>query len=313
MIRRNPRSSPTVGSGALLLAWADGDVEHQSLANDLADQVHTRGRCVATNLASAAWVIPLSSKPRSSESSPGSSEIAADRVLHVQRFLSHSGSSPWRSRASVAAPRAVERTPPATSPRRPGRTAGGLGSTGPCPTPGPGPARTGPGRCQAGGTDLLDPLGQVRTDGRLGTAHTMVPLRADQSSAQECDSACSGEASLHGRPRRRWARAIIERLLLPKQMGASPTVIPPEYRQNPPALGDGHDPSTARPMLHPRCSALLESDEWRVERTAKLHPFMASAGGEGWWGGLVPVKGMPRRRELEGRYGLIQNLFRSNM
>jgi hypothetical protein len=92
--------------------------------------------------------------------------------------LSHSGSSPRRSRASVAPTahrRADERTPPATSPRPRGRGTGGPGSSAPCPTPGPGLSRTGPVGVRQGGTDLLDPLGQVRTGRRLSTAHAMVP------------------------------------------------------------------------------------------------------------------------------------------
>ena len=45
--------------------------------------------------------------------------------------------------------RAGGRTPPETRPRRHGRVAAGPGSIAPCPTPGPVPARTGRGRCQA--------------------------------------------------------------------------------------------------------------------------------------------------------------------
>jgi hypothetical protein len=114
-----------------------------------------------------------------SRSRNDSGEIPADRVLHVQRFtlpLRLIAAAPAAPRSPPTAHRrADERTPPATSPRRRGRGAGGPGSSAPCPTPGPGLGRTGPVGVRQGGTDLLDPLGQVRTGRRLSTAHAMVP------------------------------------------------------------------------------------------------------------------------------------------
>jgi hypothetical protein len=132
--------------------------------------------------------------------------------------LSHSGSSPRRSRASVAPTahrRADERTPPATSPRPRGRGAGGPGSSAPCPTPGPGLGRTGPVGVRQGGTDLLDPLGAGpdRSPAQHRSRHGSSPPA--QSCAHECDRACW--ASLHGRPRLRSSRPPSSDWSYPKQ------------------------------------------------------------------------------------------------
>ena len=100
----------------------------------------------------------------------------------------------------------------------------------------------------------------------------MVPRRSDQSSAQKCDSVCSGEptcpsSSPLGKP-------VIERPVLPQADGrASPTVIPQEYRQHHPTLDDWHNLS--RPGRCCTQGALLSLDDYgsRVERAAKLHPL----------------------------------------
>src|SRR5215210_536395 len=105
----------------------------------------------------------------------GSGQIAADRVLHVQRFT-----LPLELN-TVTQPRLSRRPPPATvltsehhppsalddmaqRPQVPGRPSQAQRLLQVLVEPDPVGGRQ-------GGTDLLDPLGQVRTDGRLGTAH----------------------------------------------------------------------------------------------------------------------------------------------
>jgi hypothetical protein len=124
-----------------------------------------------------------------------SGQIAADRVLHVQRFtlpLQLLAAAAPRS-PPTAGRHAGAQPPPATGPRRHGRAAADPGSTEPCPTPGPGPARTGPDRHQARRHGPARPAraarnrSPARPRSRHGSSHP------DQSSAQKCDSACSGE------------------------------------------------------------------------------------------------------------------------
>jgi hypothetical protein len=138
----------------------------------------------------------------------GSGEVAADRVLHVQRFTLPLGLN------TPPKPHLGRRPPPAavlTSEHHPppalddvGRAAAGPGSTGPCPTPGPGPARTGPGRRQARRHGPARPAraGPDRSPAQHRSRHGS--SRPAQSCAHDCDRACW--ASLHGRPRRRSSR-----------------------------------------------------------------------------------------------------------
>ena len=131
--------------------------------------------------------------------------------------LSHPGSSPWRSRASVVAQRgppccrSPTRAAVLTSEHHPPPTLDHVaewpkvpGSTGPCPRPGPGLGRTGPGRCQARRNGPARPArtGQDRWSARHRSRDgSSYPV---QSRAHEYDRACW--ASLHAHPRRRSAR-----------------------------------------------------------------------------------------------------------
>jgi hypothetical protein len=164
----------------------------------------------------------------------GSGEIAAGRVLHVQRFtlpleLNSTAQRRLGRRPPLPALLANNHHPPpaldnmAQRPRsrvdpamsnawsrscsNRARSASGK------------PART----CSAG-SDNPD-----RSPARHRSHHGSLP--PDQCSAQECDSVCSGEPACRSSPP--LGTAIIERLLLPKQLGPSPTVIPPEYRPTP--------------------------------------------------------------------------------
>jgi hypothetical protein len=91
MIRRKPRSSPTVGSGALLLAWADGDVEPQSLANDLADQVHTRVNLLSRTRIRNRTVVVSSA---SATASLSAMKVAVVLVSSLRRWVARTPAGP---------------------------------------------------------------------------------------------------------------------------------------------------------------------------------------------------------------------------
>ena len=92
----------------------------------------------------------------------------------------------------------------------------------------------GPVGVRQGGTDVLGPLGQVRTDRRLATAHAMVP-RVQTSLPLRRATEPARRACMPSSPP--LGKAIIEQLVLPKQMAASPTMIPPEYGPTPSNTG----------------------------------------------------------------------------
>jgi hypothetical protein len=100
----------------------------------------------------------------------------------------------------------------------------------------PGPVPVG---VRQGGTDLLNPLGQVRTDRRLSTAHAMVP-RVQRSLPLRSMTALPGEPTCPSSPL--LDQAIIERLLLPKADGrVADGDSPRNTAQYHPTLDDGHD------------------------------------------------------------------------
>jgi hypothetical protein len=172
-------------------------------------------------------------RPGHSEVGRGSGQIAANRVLDLKRFdLPLRLVAAAQPRLSFCPPRtavpAGEHHPRpglddmAERPQVPGRPA--------MSTPGPVPARTGPGRRQARrhgparpartGPDRLP----ARHRSRHGSSHP------DQSSAQKCDSVCSGEphdvlaAARYGHDRA---------ISFTEADGRVATVIPPKYRPTP--------------------------------------------------------------------------------
>ena len=162
-----------------------------------------------------------------------SDQVAADRVLHIQGVhhptrAQHRGAAAPRS-PPTAGHHAGAQPPPAASPRRGGRAAPDPGSTGPCPTPGPGPARTGPGRRQARRHGPARPARAA--PGPVASSAPLTGSFGVQTSLglRECDRACSGEPTC--RPRSRSTRPRSKPTAPSrKQMAASPAVIPPEYR-----------------------------------------------------------------------------------
>src|SRR5215217_1149046 len=152
-------------------------------------------------------MIPAAAPCRLTLPGNSSGEIAADRVLHVQRLTLPLG------RNTAAKPRLGRRPPPATVLTSEPHPPPALDDMAKRPqVPGrPGHVHRlvqvllepGPVDIRQGDTDLHDPLGQLRTDGRLGTAHTMVPCL--QTSVPLRSVTEPARASLHARPRRRSA------------------------------------------------------------------------------------------------------------
>jgi hypothetical protein len=75
----------------------------------------------------------------------------------------------------------------------------------------------GPVGVRQGGTDLLNPLGQLRTDRRLGTAQTMAP-RVQTSLPLRSVTASARASLMPSSPP--LGMAMIERSVLPKQTAA---------------------------------------------------------------------------------------------
>ena len=190
----------------------------------------------------------------------GSGEVAADRVLHIQRFTLPLGLN------TAAQPRLGRRPPPATvltNEHHPPPTlhdmaerpqirvdrARSNASSRSCSN------RTRSASDKAARTCLT----RSGSSGPIGGSAPLTPwLLAFQTNLPLRNVTASARASRHAHPRRRWASPSWSGRSCPNAAGrASPTVIPPEYRQHHPTLGDWHNPPTARPMLHPRCSAVL--------------------------------------------------------
>jgi hypothetical protein len=162
--------------------------------------------------------------------SVGSGEVAADRVLHIGRFALPPGSSPRRSRASVAADR-----PPACW--RANTTRHHASTTWP--------------------------------SGRRS--------RVDRALFNALSSSCSNRVrSASGRPHRSARPARPDRDRSPTQPRVPQATIRHAY-------------PTARPMLHPRCIAVL--GRFRVERRANGEASSVMAGSED--GGLIGAQWWP--------------------
>jgi hypothetical protein len=191
----------------------------------------------------------------------GSGEIAAGRVLHVQRStlpleLNSTAQPRLGRRPPLPAVLANSHHPPpaldnmAQRPQIPGRPSHVHRLVQVLLEPGRSVSGKRHGPAQPARTNSGPVAGSAPQ--RHGSS------RPDQSSAQEWDSVCSGEPACRSSPP--LGMAIIERLLLPKQLGPSPTVIPPEYRQHHPTLDDWHNLTRLG-----RCctqGALLSSDDY---------------------------------------------------
>jgi hypothetical protein len=199
-----------------------------------------------------------------------SAQIAADRVLHIQRFglpLRLIAAAPAAPRSPpTAGHHAGAQPPPAVSPRRRGRAAAGPGSTRPYPPLGPGPARTGPvGQARQHRPAQPARAAPDRSPARHRSRHSS--SRPDQSSAQACDRACSGESTC--RPRRRSALPASSDWSYRKQMAASPTVIPPEY--GPGTSLAGRSCPGGRPLVDAYSSCLGDCMAHRPPPAAPSH------------------------------------------
>jgi hypothetical protein len=201
--------------------------------------------------------------PRAPRNSSG--EIAADRVLHVQRFA-----LPLRV-ITVAQPRlgrhprpaavlTSEHHPPpapddmAERPQIPGRPTHIQRLVQVLVEPGPVGVRQ-------GGTDRLNPLDSSGPTARSAPLTPWLPASRPLFRSGVGQSllgrACMPSSPPLGRPSSSdWSYR--------KQTAASPTVIPPESWPN--TIQHWMTGRTARPMLHPRCIAVL--DDYGVERKA---------------------------------------------